>query len=210
MATTVWDSGKKASAISLSGGDLVASMPNGVWCSVLGTVGRSFGAYYFELVPSASTYAIFGLAKSTIDAEQYFAVSADGFGYRSDTGQKATGGVFSSYGSTFAAGDVIGVCTKNGKVWFAINNVWQGGGNPVAETGEAFSGLSGLFYPAAALYTCAATAHFSAGSLTYSPPSGYQAWDEDAAPSGDNYNPAWLAPTTRRQFSHGTIAALKL
>ena len=66
-----------------------------------------------------------------------------------------------------------------GKIWMANENTWGGGGDPAAGTGEAFSGISGTFFPAASMlninvYEC--HGRFSLSSLTYAPPSGFLPW----------------------------------
>jgi len=44
---------------------------------------------------------------------------------------------------SYASGDIIGVAYKNGKVYFAKNNVWMNSGDLAAETGHVFNVASG-------------------------------------------------------------------
>jgi hypothetical protein len=83
----------------------------------------------------------------------------------------------SAYGDSYTAGDVIGVAAKNGKVWFAINNVWQNSGNPVTEANPAWSGLEGLFYffkGSAGSASNSGRFNFGQEGFTYTPPSGFK------------------------------------
>ena len=68
---------------------------------------------------------------------------ADSWGYLR-SGDKRTNSSSSSFGDPFDAGDIIGVAFDGatGKIWFALNNVWQNGGDPAAGTGEAFSSVA--------------------------------------------------------------------
>ena len=97
-------------------------------------------------------------------------------------GSKRHNGVNTAYGATWTTNDVIGVLLKNGKLYFRKNGTWQGGGDPGAETGEAFSGLTGDLYPAASLYRSTSpphvlTARFKAADFSGSLPSGAAAWE---------------------------------
>lgn len=67
----------------------------------------------------------------------------DSWGYLR-SGDKRTNSTSSSYGDPYDTGDVIGVAFDGatGKLWFALNNVWQNSGDPAAGTGEAFSGVA--------------------------------------------------------------------
>jgi len=51
---------------------------------------------------------------------------------------------------TFSSGDYVDICIKAGKLYFGQNGTWSG--DPDAETGEAFSGITGLVTPAISNY----------------------------------------------------------
>ena len=51
---------------------------------------------------------------------------------------------------TFSSGDYVDICIKAGKLYFGQDGTWSG--DPDAETGEAFSGITGLVTPAISNY----------------------------------------------------------
>jgi hypothetical protein len=72
--------------------------------------------------------------------------STGSYAYRTDDGNKYNNGSGSSYGSTVATGDVIGIAYDgdNGALYFSKNGTWQNSGDPtsgVSATGAAFTGL---------------------------------------------------------------------
>jgi hypothetical protein len=52
---------------------------------------------------------------------------------------------------TFSSGDYVDICIKAGKLYFGQDGTWSG--DPDAETGEAFSGITGLVTPAISNYS---------------------------------------------------------
>jgi SPRY domain len=187
-SSTIWNPSDTHSDISLSGGSLVAT--KGVSNSTRSTratrgIVSSANGYFEVLMGGSETtanYRLVGVSTLSFPVTTGPGADVNSWGYYEQTGQKYTGNALSSYGSTFANGDVIGVAFKNGKVWFAKNNVWQGGGNPAAGTGEAFSGITGTIYPTVSLYkgtpspVHVATARFRSADFSYAPPSGFDPW----------------------------------
>lgn len=183
---TVWNSSDKSADITLSGtGSHVATRNSGASSNraVRGVTSKDYTSNgYFEILVSAMQapgYVTFGIATSSASLSNYVGSDAYGWSYAA-TGEKANNGSLTSYGSPFVQGAVIGVAFKNGKVWFAENNTWNG--DPAAGTGEAFSGITGTLFPMVALYyggvpQDSISGKFSTGSFTYSPPSGFSAWD---------------------------------
>lgn len=98
-------------------------------------------------------------------------------------GRKRSNNSIAAYGSAFTAGDVVGVAVDltggagAGKIWFAINNVWQASGDPAAGTNAAYTNLYAMVSPSMAAPNSAATLRISSSSFTYSPPTGFSAWD---------------------------------
>jgi hypothetical protein len=126
-------------------------------------------------------HIVLGVGRATASVYSYPGGDADGWGYFQDTGTKYTSGSAAAYGSGYGTNDVIGVAFKNGKLWFAKNNTWQNSGDPAADTGEAFSGITGTISPMACVATIssgnqAITARFKSSDFTYSPPSGFDPW----------------------------------
>lgn len=169
----------KSTKASLSNNALTATFVTSVWASVRATSPVPSGKYYWEVkCDSGGSDAAVGIVDASFtdfETGMYTSVGS----YRSLNGYKANGsGGSVAYGSSWTAGDVIGVALDlpGGKIWFAKNGVWQASGDPVAGTNAAFTGLSGTLYPAVGTATNAAlTARFQASSFGYTVPSGYSA-----------------------------------
>lgn len=151
--------------------------------SCLGAYGYYKGRYYFEVVidavGSGLTIGVGDLGTSM--ATEPGGAGNNAYGYRS-SGYKYSSGTATSYGATYTTGDIIGVAVEiyTGKIWFSKNGVWQDSGVPASGTNEAFSGLSGTFYPFA--YSTASgggvTFRFNSGSFTYSTPNTFSTMDD--------------------------------
>lgn len=186
VATVTWNPADKSADISLSSGNLVASRVAGssAYRGVRATAGKDYtNDGYFEIAITAMEaggFIILGIGTSSAGLTNYVGADAYGWGYYgAEGGKKLNGGTPTAYGTNFAQGDVIGVAFKNGKVWFAKNNTWNG--DPAAGTGEAFSGISGTVFPMASLYDASGsvdsvTGRFKTTDFSYSPPSGFSPW----------------------------------
>lgn len=136
------------------------------------------GKVYWEIRIDAidtNRYVIVGAASA--DISTYPGSGTTSWGYGGNTGNKFYGGSSAAYGSTYTAGDIIGIAVdiSAGKIWFAKNNTWQASGNPAAGTGQAYSGLSGAIRPLVGLYTSGnkVSGRFRADAQSYSPPAGF-------------------------------------
>ena len=108
---------------------------------------------------------------TTFNSSNAFYYSSDAYVYYSITGDKRSGGASgTSYGATFAQGDVIGVALDldAGTLVFYKNGVSQG---------TAFTGLSGNFTPLWGSDTTGNTgsANFGQRPFAYTAPSGFKA-----------------------------------
>ncbi|WP_109046754.1 SPRY domain-containing protein [Azospirillum sp. TSA6c] len=183
-STTTWSTTDKAASISLSVGNLTAT-----GSGAAEQLGRASAASpagskrYWELLVStlpSGTSCSFGVADASTSTGTFLGNTANSFGY-SQAGTKSNNGVSGvTYGSSFAAGDVIGVALDlvSLKIYFSKNGVWQGGGDPVAGTGAAYTVSGSTTYYAAwstngAAGNASVILKVSATDLTYSPPSGY-------------------------------------
>jgi len=87
-----------------------------------------------------------------------------------NTATKGHSGSYTLYGATYTAGDIIGIALDmdGGTVTFYKNNTSQG---------QAFSGITGTVFATAGSggTTTGLVANFGATTLTYTPPSGYNA-----------------------------------
>lgn len=179
MAIT-WNPDDKGSTITLSNNDLTVSASSSGDDSVRATISKSSGKWYWEeRVDNSNGDQIVGIGTSSASLDSLCGHDAYGYGYHR-LGYKYHNHSYTSYGASWTSeGDIIGVALDldNGKLWFAKNGVWQESGDPAAGTNEAFSGISGTFFPMASVHGTgdARTARFIAGDQTYSPPSGFTA-----------------------------------
>jgi len=175
---------------------LATTLSNAVYSHNRATHGFSSGKWYFEFLwnATASAYGIFGIVADTVNPDTQYAGQGDSYSYRSDNGNKITGGTASSYGASFTTGDIIGIAVDmdNGTLTFYKNGSTQG---------QAFTGISGTYFPAcsdldnnssrnstftfnagqdSSFAGAIATANSNAdgnghGSFAYAPPSGFLA-----------------------------------
>jgi hypothetical protein len=182
-----WNPADKSTDVSLSSGNLVATRNSGTsaYRCARATSSKDYtGNGYFEIaITTMDTggFITLGIATSSASLTGYVGSDVYGWGYYgAEGGKKLNGGTLTTYGTNFAQGDVIGVAFKNGKIWFAKNNTWNG--SPSSDTGEAFSGITGTLYPMVGLYDAVSpvdsiTARFKTSAFSYSPPSGFSAWE---------------------------------
>lgn len=177
-----WNPLDKSADITLSSGNLYATKSGGSgYKGVRATKGIDIGSSngYCEIVVSNAAFLLVGIAKAS-DPLTFPGAGPDGWGYYGADGDKYNNSAGAAYGGSFSTGDIIQIAIKNGSVWFGKNNVWQAGGDPAANAGAAFTGLSGVVFPMLGCFTDtldAGLAHFSTASFTYSPPSGFAAWE---------------------------------
>lgn len=181
-----WSAGDKAANLTLTGGDLIVThngFPNLTNGLVRATSGKSSGKWYFEIIvnnPTASPFALVGIAPLSLATSGYPGGSSDSYGYYQQAGEKYNNSTAGTFGAAWSTtNDIIGVAVDldNGKIWWAKNGAWQGGGDPDAGTGEAYSSISGTYYPALSLHRSSAqvVGRFSPASQTYSAPTGFTA-----------------------------------
>jgi SPRY domain len=187
MTDTFWNPSDKSANITLSNGNLTATAVAAAWKSVRADQGKAAGKWYFEVVMDVvvDTNQMIGIGTLSANINNFVGFDVYGYAYASDGGVKVHNYTFPAFGDTWGLNDVIGVAydLDAGKVWFSKNNVWQDSGDPAAGTNEAWSGLSGTFYPMFSPYanTCEGTAHFALADLVYSPPTGFHALDYAAS-----------------------------
>lgn len=167
-----------------------ASTNSPAWRTSLTERSNSAGKRYFEVLVDQSSvstpFIIIGIGKLSIPLNNFIGFDADGFGYYRETGTKVNNNAVTAYGASYAQGDRIGVAVDldGGKIWFAKNNTWQASGDPAAGTNAAFtSGIAGLTFKAGvSVNTGTGTADrltisTAASQFTYTPPSGFIAWN---------------------------------
>ena len=188
--TVTWNPADISAGISLSGGDLIATASGGTFGNRMGraTSGHdasTSGGRYFEVEVTSVLSSVFnvfvGVATTSANLSGYLGSDPYGWSYGINA-TKNTGSGSNSYGTTYGTGDVIGILLKNGKLYFRKNGTWQNSADVIAETGAAFSGLTGTLIPALSMFRGVAPAHvltgrFKASDFTGSIPSGAAAWE---------------------------------
>ena len=137
------------------------------------TIGVSSGKWYAEATINTigSSSAIFlGAAIDPPYSLNYLGATSTSWGYYSLNGQKFNNNSSSSYGSSFAAGDVIGIALDltAGTMVFYKNGVSQGTAYSSLPTGTYFIGISGTG-------TTSASMNFGQRPFAYTAPSGFKA-----------------------------------
>lgn len=168
----------KSALLTISGRNISRDASAAAWAAARGNASITTGQQYLEItIGDMLTDICIGICKSAMGLSDKVGADAYGWGYQASTGNKVTGGVATAYGDPCVAGDVIGIIPDitNGKLYFTRNGVVQGGGDPVAGTGAAFTGLSGAFFPAISLYDPSSTAEsvFLDADFAYDPPTGF-------------------------------------
>lgn len=181
-APVTWNPSDKSAAITLSGANLIATSDATLANKLVrATLSRSSGKHYFEIATSAGTDISLGVADSALALSAYVGNNAASYGYYQLDGSKYNNSSGSAYGADFQGAQVIGVAVDldGGKIWFSKNGAWQASGDPASGTNPAFTGLTGAKFPAANIYnsSVSVTGRFASSAFTYSPPSGFSAWD---------------------------------
>lgn len=156
-ASGVWNPLDSSSFLTLSESDKLATKhTNDSWVSARELQSRAASdssGRYFELevvsIGGAPEGIFVGVSNTSSALSNFVGVDTNGWSYYGN-GQKFTNSVGSAYGSAYTTGDIIGVFLRSGKIWFRKNGTWVG--DPDADTGEAFSGLTGTLYPTGSFY----------------------------------------------------------
>lgn len=169
-----WNPADKGGGVTLSNGNrtvTLATTPTDGG-SVRSTIGKSSGKWYWEVtVDGTTSWSLPGiaLASATVASSNVYVSSPGGYGYYTSLGTKYNNNSSTSYASSSAPGNVIGVALDMdaGTLTFYRNGV---------SLGVAFTGLSGTFYAAEGNYTLNAqisTTNFGQSAFAYSVPSGF-------------------------------------
>ena len=163
-----WNPADKHAEVTLSGSDLTASCASSTdWRTVRATTGKSSGKFYYEAQLSAA-WALVGIASSAQDLALMMGVIASSGGV-DHLGECIINNGLAYDGADLPAGGVIG-CAVNadaGTMAIYVNNTlfYTMTGFPAGTT----------YYPALSLSRGGTvTAHFSAASFTYTPPTGFE------------------------------------
>jgi len=159
-----WNPAGKGAGVSLSNGNLTVT--NTALSMVRATLGKSAGKWYWEMLRNNSSGGS-GIANAAAALNSYPGGDTNGWSYWY-SGLKYTNAVGLAYGATFTTGDIIGCALDMdaGTISFYKNGVLQG---------VAYSGLSGVIYPAAGQTGGSTTTNFGATPFAYPVPEGFNA-----------------------------------
>lgn len=167
----------KSANISLSSWNLTATATNTAWKSARATIGKSSGKRYWEVKTKKTSWwwnAMIWVWPSTASLATYCGSDAASNSYysyngKADGANRYNNNMNLTYWNPFALNDVIGVALNMdaGEITFYKNNVTQG----------TITGISWTMYPMCSPYdnTMYFETNFGATSLTYTPPSGFNA-----------------------------------
>ena len=223
----IWDQNKKGPDLTLSKGNLTVQRTSGNdWEQVLATVGKSSGKWYWEVAcdeGGSGYYSVVGVQDGDANLEyhtgQYeLGVESIGFMDNARFYRSVNGGYSGVSGGTwYYDSDIVQVALDmdNGKIWFGVNGVWVGASgdspNPGTGTDPAYSGLSGLLYPAASVYYDLAelTGTFFIDHCRFLPPSGFSYIDgADSKYTSTIWHPRFASDdivlsSDKKSVSHG-------
>jgi len=174
---TTWNPSDKHADITLSDGNLKANATVSQWRAVRGTIGKSSGKWYFEVVyVTSGNYGLVGVAAASVNLADRIGVSAVGWGNQNNgffMNNNAT-----KTGVTHASTNVVQVAVDldNGNIWWGLNGTWYDGGNPATGANPHYDNLSGTVFPAVNCYGVGTSyfANFGASAFAYTPPSGFE------------------------------------
>jgi hypothetical protein len=210
------------------------------WTGVSGHTRRSTiavgsGKWYAEITRGTSTLSV-GLVDADLKLLSWPGNSTYGstgsYAYRTDDGNKYNNGSGSSYGSTVATGDVIGIAYDgdNGALYFSKNGIWQNSGDPTSgasATGAAFTGLGNQTWTIACGNAGGSTngtaTNFNFGQREFANPPGtigatdyfntvtYTGTGGTKAVSGVGFQPdlVWIKNRSRDGSSHVLVDAVR-
>lgn len=183
-----WNPADKASEITLSGANLVAtrsSTNNNQWRLARVTESRNSGKRYAELVNTTSVEnsMMAGIVPGALSVNTYPGSSSDSFGYHAnDAGpgycynnasqfygdnQRVAGGSYARIAIDFDAGNL----------WLGNASSWKNGGDPAAGTSPSFTFTPGAsLYLALGMYTQPQVVTLRLSGFSGSVPSGFTAY----------------------------------
>jgi hypothetical protein len=202
-------------AQTLTDGNLTQVASSNAWNTVRSNIGIGTGKYYWEVRLAGTNNATMvgvddNLYSVTLNpSNAYVGFYANSWSCYLNNGQiRNTTGSGSTYGSSFAQGDIcmVAVDATSGKIYWGKNGTWFNSGNPATGTNAAYSNLTGYSHlmPAISVYdtnsavninfgqnptfsgtTTAGTFTDSSGKglFKYQPPSDFLALCEDNLPT---------------------------
>jgi len=159
---------------TLSNGNLDLQTPFTNYGLTHGTVGVSSGKWYWEIRINSLGDALIGIDSRNVTASNLYLGAGVSYSYTNSGTKYGPNDTSASYGASYVANDVIGVALDldAGTLSFYKNGTSQG---------QAFSGITGTFFPAfsdgsASMVAGASiTANFGQRPFAYTAPSGFKA-----------------------------------
>lgn len=182
-AYTTLNPADKAANVTLSGGNLVASMGTANSGFARAVHGKSSGKHYFEAVVAQNGST--GVDECSVGLATSSHTTSAALGYSSAAGWALWGWGGSGFrngslvlsSSAMTNGAVVGfaVDLDNDRLWVSVNGTWLQG-NPSAGTSPLSTNLTGTIYPAACPWkNNIITMRFNPAGHSYSPPTGFTA-----------------------------------
>lgn len=172
--------------ITLSGGNLSGSAtsgPGGTMSTGILTAGKAYTELRITGLGSTTARQRIGIGRTDWD---YTTAPGNGYSWVYFASGRIRGedSESGSWGGTWSVNDIIGVAVDRdaGRIWFALNNVWQASGDPAGNTNPAFDDadiigslhiIAGTFSAVSGTFSW--TWRSSPADHSYSPPSGFSA-----------------------------------
>ena len=163
------------SATTFSNGNCKAVTDNSLRKPFYSTLAVSSGKYYWEIkmIDIDSSFFLAGISGSYSSINDVLGYELYDYGYRKFNGAVRNNDSDTSYGSSFADGDIIGVGLDldNNKLYFAKNGTWENSADPSAGTGgfsitDASDTVKGSYTPSGSDFSTGsgATVEFNFGN----------------------------------------------
>lgn len=191
-----WDTVNKGAGVTLSSGNLTASIPNNSSGTALSSEGKSNGKWYCEITISSSGNAtLIGATSNNTGTSPTASNARYYYGYNGTANSTGTSGNL-NYGASYGTGDIISIALDmdNGTIEFWKNGIKYGiSSRDVKTLGTVYIGVwSG---GSSASVNC--TANFGATPFKYSIPDGYSPYDFESSKSWNSINKILLLSNSK-------------
>ncbi len=186
VTPSTWNPADKSAGITLSGGDLTAAYGGGGSSDGVRATQTRTGKRYFEALSVASGgLESIGLANLSAVMTANVGANANAGGYLANGNFGQPEGGYTGGTATWVASNVVQICYDPvaQRMWLGVNNVF--GGDPVAGTGGHSTNQPGStmgttlvpFFQGTFGSSGTMTLRCLPASFSYTPPTGFAAWD---------------------------------
>ena len=167
-----WSPIDKSPNMAMTKANLLATNSSAGYQSVRGTIGVTSGKWYWEVNPS-SVVGIATQQPSLSSTNDFLPNGGFAWGYV-ENGNKTNAGTNTAYGATFTNADTIGVAfdADAGSLTFYKNGISQGVAYNTGLTGQTYFPFTTLLNS-----TPTTEANFGQRPFSYTPPTGFNAWN---------------------------------